>query len=898
VLEALPTLLADAQQTIDGRVETRFRAGQVVQNAIRANPFPLSGLRIRAETPGRRYLRLVTGPRVYGFLDLYTGCVLYAHDAHRPDPVPRGNLLIGGGDPSLGRAALGPFGVRQLDDPAFDPTVLAGLRAKYAPATVPQNFGPPAAKPPGPRQATATPGPFWVWCPSRQAAYGPFTERPKALRFEQLNHTATERARPPADRPEGIDNTHAIFAATDLPVRVLRLSPQEMINEDAEINAASYVCRDCGQSVEVAAISPARAASGFCFHCSYWEDIIAGKQAAGSAPDADGVRLLVKAGRFYVVKPTSSAPGYARGFSGMSFTFHLLDGTVVESNDVWNGSTIPERFRPRLPDDAVNPDAIEAARIAAEQASEQTTRTQLTEMMHALTSVPIATASPGVDRQTAFASLGEPVEPATVPELVRAGREVWSYGYGEDLEPDEFTTIESDDLWPWDPVDPNGPNGYHPEGAAQDVRTNAAVIASWAPFRVGPDRGSGSFTGPVREHPDQPLGDEGHFTIRLQPHPFDPNGRRVASGSGWEDQCACSLPKSHPVHPQNAATTVPIDTAEPRVRSEAEKGRRRRLDLGGDAFARLADAWHAVGAHVPSEGTVYTDGHTFANCPSPLTQQDVGTDVEEALAYLRRRNARWVGLDGRESTVTLLASAFHAGCRRHALGHELGLCDPTEQIASFGQASKILACLLNEIETGIYARADPVPKSGPTSSTSGPDDPEDRELADERGWVLEARTAVLAALEPYRRYGRHFTEILQDVQQAQPHLPTLQVEGAIAALLNTQRLLRSDNRFQLAPLVPSLTHGQRVTITAIEGYRVTLLDEDVDADTQDTVHLDLTILTSAYTSSGIGHLPRVGDSFSRDPLSGLLSEPAGAAAMRTLAITGSPRPGTLTGFVQ
>jgi len=77
----------------------------------------------------------------------------------------------------------------------------------------------------------------------------------------------------------------------------------------------------------------------------------------------------------------------------------------------------------------------------------------------------------------AFSSFGELIESALVPALVRAGREVWSFGYGAELAVDEFTVINEDDLWAFE--------GSR-EGAAGWVEPDPAVVASWAPFRVAP----------------------------------------------------------------------------------------------------------------------------------------------------------------------------------------------------------------------------------------------------------------------------------------------------------------------------------------------------------------------------------------------------------------------------
>lgn len=67
-----------------------------------------------------------------------------------------------------------------------------------------------------------------------------------------------------------------------------------------------------------------------------------------------------------------------------------------------------------------------------------------------------------------FKTFGEEVSWDKVPELVRAGREVWSFGYGRmqiDME-DDFTTIDEDDL--------------------EIFKMGEAYVSEWAPFRVAP----------------------------------------------------------------------------------------------------------------------------------------------------------------------------------------------------------------------------------------------------------------------------------------------------------------------------------------------------------------------------------------------------------------------------
>jgi hypothetical protein len=130
--------LVDLQQVVNGQLMTAFVAGQV-QERTPGTPSARPRQQIRFRR-GRRYGRLeridpAGTVHVYGFLDLGNGCILYPRDAQSPDPIPRGSLLRDAGDPSLGRAALGPEMVRRLDDPALDPTVLAALRTRFAPQT-------------------------------------------------------------------------------------------------------------------------------------------------------------------------------------------------------------------------------------------------------------------------------------------------------------------------------------------------------------------------------------------------------------------------------------------------------------------------------------------------------------------------------------------------------------------------------------------------------------------------------------------------------------------------------------------------------------------------------------------------------------------------------------------
>jgi len=76
---------------------------------------------------------------------------------------------------------------------------------------------------------------------------------------------------------------------------------------------------------------------------------------------------------------------------------------------------------------------------------------------------------PELTAEERFALIGPLVETADVPDLVRAGIEVWSFGYGMDDEDDGFTVIELADLWAWD------------EG-------HTWMAEEWGPFRIREQR--------------------------------------------------------------------------------------------------------------------------------------------------------------------------------------------------------------------------------------------------------------------------------------------------------------------------------------------------------------------------------------------------------------------------
>lgn len=108
-------------------------------------------------------------------------------------------------------------------------------------------------------------------------------------------------------------------------------------------------CRECGQPASANYMSPTRERmlrDQLCFSCLYWIEIIEGRK---------NPQVAIAGGRYYIVHPyvERAGSGQSLGFGGARFHFRFKDGRDVRSNDVWNGSEIPARFRARLPDNAV-----------------------------------------------------------------------------------------------------------------------------------------------------------------------------------------------------------------------------------------------------------------------------------------------------------------------------------------------------------------------------------------------------------------------------------------------------------------------------------------------------------------------------------------------------------------
>jgi hypothetical protein len=111
-----------------------------------------------------------------------------------------------------------------------------------------------------------------------------------------------------------------------------------------------FTCSSCGHHpVKTHFGEPTRSrmiTKQVCFTCDFWLGLIDNK---GLTPEN---RFIIE-GHHYVALPNDPHPLAMRGFSGRRFEIKTDDGRTIVTNNLWHQGEIPERFRDRLPNNAV-----------------------------------------------------------------------------------------------------------------------------------------------------------------------------------------------------------------------------------------------------------------------------------------------------------------------------------------------------------------------------------------------------------------------------------------------------------------------------------------------------------------------------------------------------------------
>lgn len=102
-------------------------------------------------------------------------------------------------------------------------------------------------------------------------------------------------------------------------------------------------CSECDQWIECCYSFPPMREHNACLSCAHWLDLLR------LVNDPNSVRVD---GGHYLMYPSGGSGGM-RGFGGRMFAITFNDGRTVTCNNLWSQGAIPERFRDRLPDNAV-----------------------------------------------------------------------------------------------------------------------------------------------------------------------------------------------------------------------------------------------------------------------------------------------------------------------------------------------------------------------------------------------------------------------------------------------------------------------------------------------------------------------------------------------------------------
>lgn len=111
-----------------------------------------------------------------------------------------------------------------------------------------------------------------------------------------------------------------------------------------------YTCSECGHHpVKTHFCEPTRSrmiTKQVCFTCDFWLNIIDNQ-------DLTTENRFVIGNHHYVVLPNALHPMASKGFGGRRFEIKTDDGRTIITNNLWHQGEVPERFRDRLPNNAV-----------------------------------------------------------------------------------------------------------------------------------------------------------------------------------------------------------------------------------------------------------------------------------------------------------------------------------------------------------------------------------------------------------------------------------------------------------------------------------------------------------------------------------------------------------------
>lgn len=124
------------------------------------------------------------------------------------------------------------------------------------------------------------------------------------------------------------------------------MSPESIFGGDNPHLDSRIVCRSCSQEEHIrwgAGVNRWLFHEKLCFDCDFWLEYVE------RASESTSIRVD---GRHYIIGD-EQAVSIFRGHGGREFRIEFKDGRIVTSTNLWQQGEIPERFRDKLPDNAV-----------------------------------------------------------------------------------------------------------------------------------------------------------------------------------------------------------------------------------------------------------------------------------------------------------------------------------------------------------------------------------------------------------------------------------------------------------------------------------------------------------------------------------------------------------------
>lgn len=124
--------------------------------------------------------------------------------------------------------------------------------------------------------------------------------------------------------------------------RESNIAPRQYSVNDNFWKVNQLICKECGTEVFLHNWAPKMRKEleegQLCGDCYFWTNGV-----------LDDTKIVID-GKCYHIDKNEKAK--FKGFGGRMFKIRFLDGTLVETTNLWANGKIPERFRERFPDNA------------------------------------------------------------------------------------------------------------------------------------------------------------------------------------------------------------------------------------------------------------------------------------------------------------------------------------------------------------------------------------------------------------------------------------------------------------------------------------------------------------------------------------------------------------------